>query len=326
MAERSTSSRERYLRYDDRERTSVGIGHWLTNLKCIALEAAALGRLATVPTLVLTEVHNFGVQLDWKWETYFDLGAGRLVNIVTGRSRPIPLATREPPPHATIVTLNPRERVPRRARSVDLIVRRVDGYYPRSVPPGLMPNWTRLAVPPSAAVANLSQSVVERLRALPGGYAAVHIRRGDRARIPAYAPWAEATTLERVRSKLREHGIGRDTPVYFMSDERDPEYWAALRDCCRIYRHPDFPELSAIVSRDRTGGPDNYLLFVTEQEVMRHARLRIGTAWGPERPPADDWLVKPPKPGPRRAVHWLRRRLVFGPQARGSAWAGRVPR
>ena len=315
-----------YLRYDDPQRTSAGIGHWLTNLKCLALEAARLRRVAILPSLVLSEKHNFGVHRDWRWETYFDLGAAQLVNIVTGRSRAAPITDRAPPCDSSL-TLAPREPAPRCARSVQLIVRRVEGYYPPCVPRSLLPNWVRLSVPPSTTVTDLVEPVVRRLLSHPRGYVAIHIRRGDRARLPTYAPWAEATTPDRVRAKLREHGVGRETPVYVMSDERDPAYWAALRECCRMYRYRDFRELSAVVARVGKNAPDNYLLFVAEREIMRHARFRIGTAWGTERPPANDWLVKPPTPGSRRAVHWVRRRLLFGPQSRDADWiSGKPPR
>ena len=315
--------RERYLRYDDTGNAAVGLGHWLTNLKCVALEASVLGRLAVVPPLALTTRHNFGVDRPWRWDTYFDLPAARLVDIVTGRSRPVALATRPPPRGCTSVAVEPGARVPWRHRSVDQVVRRVGSHYASSLPWHLRPNWIRLATPPSAEVAALARPVVERLRALTGGYAAVHLRRGDRARGAAYAPWAEATTPARVRAKLREHGVHRGTHAYFMSDERDPAYWRTLQDCCRIHRHTDFPSLAALVTGDASRPPDNYLLFVVEQEIMRGARLRIGTAWGTERPAADDWLVKPSRPGLPLIAHWVRRHVAYGPQARGAAWSGR---
>ncbi len=319
---RNRRLRQRFLRYENPGDGRAGLLHWATNLKCLTLEAARLGRLAIVPPLNLDERHNFGIQRDWRWETYFDLGAGRLVHMLTGVSRRIPIATRPPSGLATELVLDERQPVPREAACVDLLVRRVQTFHQRSVPPSLRPKWTRLWLPPSPNVSALARHAVERLRSLPKGYAAVHIRRQDWLQHPQYAAsWSEATAPEHVRSKLREHGIRPHTPVYFLSDERDSEYWAALSDCCRLYRYGDFPHLNALVSTYR-GDPDNYLLFAVEREIMHQARLRIGTFWGPERPPADDWLLKPAKPARKRLSHRLRRALPFGPQARGSRRAG----
>ena len=308
--------RERYLRYDRPKRGAPGLGHSVTNLKCLMLEASNLGRQAIVPPLTLHPDHNFLVDNDWQWETYYDLSAGRLLHMITRTSRPLPIAKRPPAKFGTSLTVHLRQRVPRRASAVELIVRHVAGYHATSLPRSVSPNTTRLWLPPSATVADLARPVIERLRSLPQGYAAVHARRTDRLN---WGRWAGVTAPERIRAKLRQHGIGRDTPVFFLSDERDPAFWAALRGCCRMYRYLDFPHLADIVSQDGQR-PDNYLLFVAEQEIMRHARLRIGTAWGPERPPADDFLLTPK--GIRRPAYYLLNGLMgSGAANRGLGWS-----
>ena len=283
-------TRERYLCYDPVRHPPHGLGHAMTNLKCLMMEAVALGRLGIVPPLNLSRGHNAGTNLAWRWEKYFDLPAGRLVDLESGSSQAIPVATHPPASFGTSLTVSLRRRVPRRAESVELIIRRVHPFHPNSVPFSIRPRTVRLWLPPSAAAAELAGPVIERLRSLPHGYVAVHVRRGDR--LLHDRRWADATTPERVCAKLRDHGIGRDTPVYILSNERDPAFWEALRGCCRMYRHLDFPHLAAVVSQEDGQHPDNYLLFVAEWEIMQHARLRIGTCWGPEKPQADDWLDK----------------------------------
>ena len=280
----------RYLRYDAAWGARYGLDHATTNLKCLVMEAAALGRLAIVNAPSLSPRHNAGTNIDWRWETYFDLAAGRLVDLQTGAWQPIPIARRPPARFGTTLTLSHRRRAPRRAEPVELIVRRVHPFHPFGVPASIRTLTTRLWLPPSAAAAELARPAIERLLCLPQGYVALHVRRTDRIRNDCR--WAKATAPERVLAKLREHGVGPDTPVYILSDERDPAFWGALRSCCRMFRYQDFPHLAAVVSPRNGPCPDNYLLFVAEREIMRHARLRIGTTWGPERPPADDWLDK----------------------------------
>lgn len=280
----------RYLRYDAAWGARYGLEHATTNLKCLLMEAASIGRLAVVGAPRLSPHHNANIEIDWRWETYFDLSAGRLVDLQTGAWQAIPVAKRPPCEFCTTLTLSRRQRVPRWAGSIELIVRRVHPFNPFSLPGSVRIRSKRLWLPPSAAATDLARPAIEVLRRAPQGYVALHIRRGDRLRNDRR--WANATTPERVRAKLRQHGVERDTPVYILSDERDPAFWAALRGCCRMYRYQDFPHLAAVVAPPDGGRPDNYLLFVAEREIMQHARLRIGTTFGPERPPADDWLDK----------------------------------
>ena len=81
----------RYLRYRDDSPWATGLNHQLRNLLCLLGEAHALGRLAVLPRLRLSAAHNAGVARDWRWETYFDLGASVLVE-PDGAERPLPPA------------------------------------------------------------------------------------------------------------------------------------------------------------------------------------------------------------------------------------------
>ena len=295
----------RYLRYEPPQREAGGMGHWLSNLQCLMREAVRLGRGAVLPTLGLARVHNFGVAADWRWETYFDMRAGRLLDADGGTARPLPVAAGVPEHPATVLRLASGEAVPR-GIACEMVVRRVGPLYAAHVPQETLPQAT-LRLPPSAAVLALARPVVERLTSSGGGFVAVHARRGDRMRVRRR--WRQGTSPESILCKLRRHGVGPDVRVFVLSDERDPAFWAALRGRCRLVRYTDFPALAAVVDRTAAQPPDNYLLYEAETEVMRHARLRIGTVPGFGRLPADDFLLAPDVLGDgdrrRRAVDFL---------------------
>ena len=279
----------RYLRYEPPQREAGGMNHWLSNMQCLMREALELGRAAVLPSLGLARRHNFGVAADWRWETYFDMRAGRLVDAGGNVARPLPMAARVPERPATVLRLASGEAVPARGAACEMVVRQVGPLYREHVPQKTLP-CVALWLPPSPAVVALARPVVERLTSSGAGYVAVHVRRGERMR--ARRRWREGTSPEGILRKLGRHGVGPDVSVFVLSDELDPAFWAALRGRCRLFRYTDFPQLAAVVARTAPLSPDNYLLYEAETEVMRHARLRIGTIPGLGRVQADDYLLE----------------------------------
>ena len=185
-------------------------------------EARALGRTALLPPLELDVAHNFGVARDWRWETYFDLAASRLV-AADGAESPLPLAGRAPPglrPFRVAATA----RVPAAARDAALVVRRLnERVYGRDVRFAARPP-PAFRMAPSARVAALARPVLDALaRGAPGGFAAVHVRRGDL--LPRVA---RRTHPDAVRGRLARLGVTDGAVVFVLSNERDGSWWAAL--------------------------------------------------------------------------------------------------
>ena len=286
-----------YLRYDDRRPAAAGLNHERRNLECLLAEAHALGRLAILPPLRLAPRHNFGEPREWRWETYFDLDRSVLVD-AAGRTGPLPLAGGRIDA-GSLVHVGAGEPVPASARYA---VRRVSSpVWRREVPRGA-PGAVRIEMRPSARVLAVARRVVAALRRAPGGFAAVHVRRGDRL----FGPMRWLTRPGRIRRRLRSLGVEDGATVFFLSDERDPAFWRRLETHYRVVRYADFEALAALVA---PGAPrrDNYLLYEAEKAVMRAARVRVETFPGPEYEAADAVLVPAaawwPARVARRTVH-----------------------
>ena len=264
----------RYLLYDEVRPVAAGIDHRLGNLQCLLAEAHALGRLGVLPPPRLEAKHNFGIENVWSWDTYFDLDASRMVD-AAGRRHPLPFIRRLPAGTLETRTVPPGARLSAKEGAA-LIVRQVrHEVFAREVS---LTNPPVFRFRPSASVLNHAQRVVEALRIRwPEGYAAVHIRRGDRL----WGPMRWLTRPDIVRRRLRKFGIREGDNIFFMSDERDAEYWSELAPHYAIARYADFPELVVIVSPPSSRAPDNYLLYEVEKEVSRYATTVVETI--PER-------------------------------------------
>ena len=301
----------RYLAYEaapDR----AGINHKLRNLQWLMREAFTLGRLALLPPLELHPRHNFGVARAWRWADYFDLGASRLVD-AAGAEHPLPLVDALP------AGLQGRrigawEPAGKACRDCDLLVRRMDStVYAHDLAGGVPAYGFRMR--PAARVLALAGPVLDALRArAPGGFAAVHVRRGDRLAVPLVR---RATQPRAVRRCLERIGVAAGATVFVLSDERDPDWWAAVAEQCNPVRSADFPALRALASPSR---PDNYLLYEVEKAVMRSASQRVETLPGDyERADATlvprlRWTLARPAMLRHRAVRRARRAISgFGP-------------
>ena len=263
----------RYLRYD--ESRPRGINHNLANLQCLLREAHACGRLAVLPALRLAAEHNFGLARAWRWDDYFDLAASRLVD-AGGRAWPLPLAADLPADVGEPFALAPGAPMGRRAERARLVVRRIrSSVYRRSVPRRCRP-YAAFRMCPSARVRSLAGPVVAALRrAGGGGFAAVHVRRGDRLA----APWLRRLAAPaRIVRRLRRSGVAAGSVVFVLADEDVAGLAASLAPAFAPACRADFAALSAVVAGP---APDNYLLYEAEKAVMRAADVRIETHPGP---------------------------------------------
>ena len=236
----------KYLQYIQ-VKGAAGINHQLLNLQCLLREAAHLGRTAVLPPLRLTPRHNSGVAIDGQWKTYFDLCASRLADERSGEERRLPLVDRLPPRLLRTFTLPADvKRMPLRAKDFELVSRSVPAWFPRQVPRSGLDLHLHLRVRPSQRVLALALPVIDGPDSLPDGYAAVHIRRGDRN----FGKLERQTSPNRIRKTLREQGVCEGSTVFFLSNEHDPAFWAdafaaasfTLRTDCM-----DIPALSASV-------------------------------------------------------------------------------
>ena len=300
----------RFLRYDAAPPVVAGLSHQAANLSCLLREAHATGRRAVLPPLRLTKQHNFGVALDWRWEDYFDFGASGLTD-ADGQRHPLPIADTPPGPAAQTLKLRGGEAMPERARDFPVVARRLTRPQFRKELP--MDGWPAadIELRPSAAAVAMALPVIRHLRSgSPGGFVAVHVRRGDRVAKGQIPGWL--TSPPHIRQFLSDRGVADGAVVYVASDERNPDFWRPLRETYRLFRYADFPALNALIA-GAGRRPDNYLLFQVEGEVLREGRLRIGTFPGLAWSQMDDWFISPenwPPPNPRQR---------FGQRARDRA-------
>ena len=284
----------RYLRYDERIVRPHGMNHWIENLECLLAEAHFAGRLAVLPALRLDPRHNLGVDRDWEWETYFDLAASRLVP-ADGRPQPLPVAVAESADGLPATEVEPGQTVPPAAAEAPLVVRSIRSrMYHQDVPAASRSPHPAFRFAPSARVRALAGPALAAVRERAGGsHAAVHVRRGDRFRhLPVLlGPW-------HLSRRLRRLGIADGAAVLFLSDERNPRFWAGLGRRYAVARSADLPELKALVAGP---APDNYLLYEVEKQLFRAAALRVETAAGGRYEPAHGTLLG------ARAFRWSER-------------------
>ena len=258
----------RYLVYETSAPTATGINHQVRNLKCLMAEAHRSGRTAVLPSLNLSSHHNFGFAGSWRWDTYFDLSASRLVE-ADGRRLPLPLSRSPVSAGLQVERLALGAPMPRTNR--DVVIRRIAAsVWPADVPG----DWRVPAfdLRPSALVMALAEPVAGELAARGGGaFAAAHVRRGDLR----YGPLLWYTSPGRIQYMLRQLGVADGAPVFFLSDEHAPRFWRAVGRHVGVVRYVDFPRLRALVSGDAP--PDNYLLYEVEKAVMRCATICLGT-------------------------------------------------
>lgn len=117
-----TSKAPCYLQYETSTPIVSGSEHQASNLRCLLQEAHATGRLAVLPALCLSPMHNFGICREWEWETYFDLGGSHLVD-ATGQEHPLPIADDLPTDGVQTLGLRQGEHMPARARDYTQVIR-----------------------------------------------------------------------------------------------------------------------------------------------------------------------------------------------------------
>ena len=296
-----------YLQYETRTPVLAGLEHQTSNLRCLLQEAHATDRLAVLPALHLSPIHNFGVLREWKWETYFDFSGSRLVD-AAGQEYPLPIAADPPTDDVRTLVLRPGEHMPTRARDYPLVVRRLGLETFRLEVPAEEWPATTLQLRASAQALELARHVIRYIATLDGGrFVAVHVRRGDKINLDKQYQ-ERLTEPAYIRKCLKNRRVADGSVLFIASDERAPNFWRPLAEHYRLVRYVDFPRLVSLVSGGVDSPPDNYLLYQVEKEVIRSAWIRIGTLSRPNDLNMHGFLV--------REEDWLR-----SPVAR-TTWAG----
>ena len=103
----------------------------------------------------------------------------------------------------------------------------------------------------------------------------MHIRRGTvRDSVFALRPYIKrVTTIKNILRNLDKHpDINRNSVIYLMTDEPDPQYFDELnRAYINVLTYRDFPQLKALL----TEIGNNFLLYCVEREIMLFAGLQI---------------------------------------------------
>lgn len=175
--------RERYLKWEREPLHCAGVSHQRWSFLAYLTEAVALNRTAVIPdTFCQHPVHNEG--------QYLTSPIDRLFNIEALRSVPgfMLVLQAELPRNLLAYTTTSRTRPQLLAgRSEALLVRKFSsGYWYE-----LKSRWSRERCPQRGALykavygltAQMSGPVHEVLRALGQGYCALHVRRGDKAKV-----------------------------------------------------------------------------------------------------------------------------------------------
>lgn len=270
----------RYLAYEGpvgRPEAIPGLGHQMCNLLCLFEEAKHLGRIAILPTLYISPNHNNGRFGRSRFEKYLDF---------SGLLPEVEVLSSEAAEHMKFVSRTTVDS----ARSTEslageepqLLIRgfpdwnwfSIESQLPVALgePDGTSRRWQKTfaydRLRPSRRVSGIADEVKARL----GKFAALHLRRGDRARDPE---WDAATRPEAILERLRRW-IPPGTPLYVLTNERAPGFFDEIRKEYPVATHAHFPKLRALIEEEH----DNYMLFSVESELMRRAFFAVGTeAW-----------------------------------------------
>lgn len=104
-------------------------------------------------------------------------------------------------------------------------------------------------------------------------YCAIHVRRGDKLKLPAYPHLDEDTQPERILEILTKY-VPKGTTVYILTNEKDKKYFDLLRSKYDILQYTNFPILKQLVENEN---PDNFLLYEIEKRILNSAKYKIHT-------------------------------------------------
>ena len=301
-----------------------GLSHQISNLRAIIGEGLSMGRAVLLQGPILdVKDHNFNHPLNYtKWSDYISLERTRFKvkkdDAVLCKGFLSSCVAEVSASQNDIFLSGPHEKVAYHSGRVPSALAASPGLLVRG--PGPDVNGTRdsanllkrldgmayqveLEVEYSDEVVGGAQPVIDELkkRSTNGKVAVVHARRGDKI-LPTTAlkrcpeQMRKATSPEHIAKVLNEVGAEPGSAVYVMTDEVNVTHFEPLRQLgyhWATFVH--FPSLRRLLegcqikaeNGTTAGLCENYLLFLTEHEIMRRvpSHLRVetlaATVWNP---------------------------------------------
>ena len=249
----------RYLSYTNFV-ANEGISHQKSNLVSMAKEAFLAKRVLCLPCFHLHAKHNHGRQVLTTMEEYYDMGSLR----VEGEPVETLGINREPElGEDEIVTVAAaRDAGEPDAALVCKDVSRLSRLRPlyEDLYPGFRDLRVELGIHPS--LTEIGDRIADLIAE---GTTWIHVRRGDRT-----GQTDEATRPEHIHRQIARFAPGTNT-IYIATDEREPDFFAPLREHYELLTCGDFPELEDL------GAEDNYRLFLVEQVIGARCAKRLST-------------------------------------------------
>ena len=301
-----------------------GLSHQISNLRAIIGEGLSMGRAVLLQGPILdVKDHNFNHPLNYtKWSDYISLERTRF-KVMKGQEVKCmgflsSCVAEVSASESNVFLSRPHEKVTYHSGRVPSALAASPGLLVRG--PGPDVNGTRdsanllkrldgmayqveLEVEYSDEVVGGAQPVIDELkkRSTNGKVAVVHARRGDKI-LPTTAlkrcpeQMRKATSPEHIAKVLNEVGAEPGSAVYVMTDEVNVTHFEPLRQLgyhWATFVH--FPSLRRLLegcqikaeNGTTAGLCENYLLFLTEHEIMRRvpSHLRVetlaATVWNP---------------------------------------------
>ena len=107
-------------------------------------------------------------------------------------------------------------------------------------------------------------------------YTALHLRADDLNNLYINKT-ADLLNLNAPRNikRIVDKAIHKGSRIYIMSNIHAPHHFDILKKNYVIYRYLDFPELTALVSKNNRYGIDNAMLYSVEKNILQHAYIKI---------------------------------------------------
>ena len=127
---------------------------------------------------------------------------------------------------------------------------------------------------PSAEVSAVVDNIVKKIGK---NFWAIHIRRNDVLTNSgrAYVHAAYASNISWISVNLKCALLDKDTPIFLMTDEKDPLYSFDLQEKFNVVRAADFNSYKNLIAKYPD---DNFLCFYIEKLIYTHAKRRYKTA------------------------------------------------
>ena len=270
----------RYLKYEnikDNFEAVPGLQHQVCNLITLFEEALYLNRIPIVPPLIIPAHHNRGTCRFSYFEKYFSFAkiAEKTELMADERFQNFSVRSTQQVDHdrltETLAAL-PEQLVIRRFPDWNWFEVELCLPQPFGRRDGTSLRWentqTWPLLEPSIRVRQIASEVMEKLQT----YCALHVRRGDKSQNPNLWPEIQNATTPNVILNRIKSWIPPGENLYILSDERDPDYFGPLRAHYRVFQYFDFPQLFDLEEEE-----DNFMLFCVENELLRHARIGVGT-------------------------------------------------